>query len=368
MKVAFLAGGSSIHTIRWVNALVERGVEVHLFTQQKLIEPVDKRVFVYKFPNLGAVGYFFMVPAVKKILSKIRPDVVNAHYASGYGTTARLVGFRPWILSVWGSDVYVFPYKSKWHKKWLSKNLLSADVLASTGENMACQVCGLLGQKKEILITPFGVDVEAYGSINAGRASKELVVGTVKGLAHIYGIDILIKAFSLVYFDKALMTELACDLRLRIVGDGVQRESLVGLVDSLGLANQVDFIGRVRHNDVPTEMEKMDVFMALSRSESFGVAAIEASAAGLPVIVSNVGGFPEVVLHEKTGLVVPAENARAAASALREMLLDEEARKRMGAAGREFVFSKYSWGYCLDNMISSYQMVIDKAANDEELL
>jgi hypothetical protein len=71
-------------------------------------------------------------------------DLLNVHYASGYGTTAALSGFRPWMLSVWGSDVYDFPYESRLKGWWLRRNLRQADLIGSTSEAMAQQVKALV--------------------------------------------------------------------------------------------------------------------------------------------------------------------------------------------------------------------------------
>ena len=72
------------------------------------------------------MGYFLIVAQVKKLLLAIKPDIVNAHYASGYGTTARLVNYHPYVLSVWGSDIYLFPKKSFIHHWLVNKNLLAS--------------------------------------------------------------------------------------------------------------------------------------------------------------------------------------------------------------------------------------------------
>src|SRR5690606_8160176 len=116
-----------IHTIRWANGFSEAGLKVHLITQHTLIEPVHSDVEVTQFPFRGNVGYFLMAPRVRAILKATKPDLLNAHYASGYGTTARLSGFRPLALSVWGSDVYDMPRQSFLHRRLLVGNLKSAD-------------------------------------------------------------------------------------------------------------------------------------------------------------------------------------------------------------------------------------------------
>ncbi|BBI60620.1 hypothetical protein HSBAA_19260 [Vreelandella sulfidaeris] len=94
----------------------------------------------------------------------------------------------------------------------------------------------------------------------------------------------------------------------------------------------------------------MDIYVALSRRESFGVAIIEAGAARRPVVVSDAGGLPEVTLNNKTGLVVRRENPQAAADAIEQLVLNPELRLQMGEAGKQHVNENYSWDACIKIM------------------
>jgi glycosyltransferase involved in cell wall biosynthesis len=95
-----------------------------------------------------------------------------------------------------------------------------------------------------------------------------------------------------------------------------------------------------------------------SLQESFGVAVLEASAVGLPVIAGNVGGVPEVLDNNKTGLLVPPGDPEALAAAIMKLADDAELRKRMGDAGRKLVREKYLWESCLDKMTALYDSMI----------
>lgn len=368
MKVALFAAASSIHTVRWANGLLAAGVEVHVISQHPELEPFADGVQVHIFPNKGGLGYFTMVPGVKKLLRSIKPDLVNAHYASGYGTTARLVGFTPWLLSVWGSDVYDFPDRSLFHKWLVRSNLLAADAVASTSNCMAEKTRALAPELSSIDITPFGVDMAAYVDMQPASAaalddSELLVIGTVKTMSHKYGIDTLIEAFALVrqYLRKE-NPKLAERLRLRLVGGGPQYEELHGLAVKLNVDDATFFTGRVPHSQVPCALSELDIYVALSRldSESFGVAILEASAASRPVVVSDAGGLPEVTLDGETGLVVPRENPEAAAQAILKLLNDPQLRFQMGTAGKRHVANHYSWPICVVTMTNLYKKVIYK--------
>ena len=109
MKLVILAAGNSIHTARWVNALTQRGIDVFLLSAQAFTESFHDQVRCIRLPFSAPHGYLMNVPAVRRWCSRIKPDLMHAHYASGYGTLGRLAGIRPFVLSVWGSDVFEFP-------------------------------------------------------------------------------------------------------------------------------------------------------------------------------------------------------------------------------------------------------------------
>ena len=361
MKIVLLSGASSIHTVRWANALSIANYQVHVISQQPVINPFKPAVQVHLLPYRGVLGYFTMVPFVRRLLHEIKPDIINAHYASGYGTTARLVNYRPWVLSVWGSDVYDFPHKSPLHKWLIKKNLSSADKIASTSRCMGNETRSLVSEKHDIAITPFGVDMSAYEDILPIKPEKKLklTIGTIKTMTPTYGIDTLLKAFAILLQRSASwQSSTVPELELRLVGGGTQITELQALAKQLGIADIVTFVGPVLHSEVPVELSKLDIYVALSRLESFGVAIIEAGAAGRPVVVSDVGGLPEVTIDGETGFVVPRENPEAAADALEKLVLNANLRYKFGIAAKQHVERLYSWDACVNTMLRVYEQTI----------
>jgi L-malate glycosyltransferase len=362
LKIALLSGINAIHTTRWANALSERGHDIQLITQHKGGDVLSERVKVHYLPFKGSMGYYFNAPFLRLLLKKIKPDLLHAHYASGYGTLGRLSGFHPSLLSVWGSDVYDFPYESNFKMSLLQKNLRAADVIASTSYVMAKQTNVICKGLPEIQITPFGVDIHSFFSDNSKKNSDTITIGTVKKLSYKYGIDILIKGFaearnSLEKEDK----NLALKLRLLIVGEGEERKLLERLASSLNISEVTEFVGPVPYSNVPNYLNKLHIYVAVSRldSESFGVAILEASACALPVIVSNAGGLPEVVEPDVTGIIVERDNYIALAKAIKLLVIEESFRRKMGQAGVERVLAHYTW----DESVSIMEGVYKKAVS-----
>jgi glycosyltransferase involved in cell wall biosynthesis len=348
-RIALLGPANSIHLQRWAAALVQRGHAVLVISQHRCErELLPASAEVVWLPHAGSLGYFRNAGPLRHALARWRPDILNAHYASGYGSTSALAGFAPTLLSVWGSDVYDFPYESA-AKGWLlRRNLRRATAIASTSEAMARQVRRLVPEVGEIAITPFGVDLSRFAP--APRADRPLTIGIVKLLTPKYGVDLLLRAFA----------ALPDTCRLLIVGDGPQRAELEALAHELGIAARTEFTGAVAHADVPSFLNRLDIYAAPSRldSESFGVAVIEASACALPVVVSDAGGLPEVVRDGETGLVVPRDDVPALQAALQRLVLDPDLRDVLGRGGRMRVERQYGWAHCVDLMERCYRRTI----------
>lgn len=360
-SVVLLAASSSIHTQRWANGLVQRGLNVHLISMDGEFLGMDPRITFYSLPVAGSLGYVCNFLALRRILRNIKPDLLNVHYASGYGLLARLSGFHPTLLSVWGSDVFSFPDKNIFTRKLVVDNLLFADEVAATSAVMGQRVEELAVHQIQTHITPFGIDCDKFKPSSEMSMNSEIVIGTVKTLRETYGIDLLIQSVALLKQRLSQSSpELADCLRLKIVGEGPELFALRSLSDNLGITNITEFIGAIAHEDVPNQLNTFDVYVALSRAESFGVAVLEASACGLPVVVSDVGGLPEVVVNDMTGFIVPSMDVDAAVKALERLVLNDDLRVRMGSDGRTWVMERYSWEKSLDIMLDAYQSVFAK--------
>ena len=361
----FIAPGKSIHSNNCASAMCDRGHMVHFVTQESFTENqysfvnnVDNRFIIHRLPFSGKMGYALNVFALKRITKEINPDIIHVHQAAGYGFLGTFSDKKIAIVSVYGWEVYDL-IKSKFWKHIINYIIHWYRHIGSTSYCMRKQILKVFPNiQTPIVVTPFGIDLKKFK--NQHIKKDEIIIGTVKKMDRKYGIEYLVRAFAKTVKDiQKIQPELAEKLFLELVGPGNQIDKLKELAQELGIIDKVQFIGRVPHSEVPNWLNRFDIYSAPSifDSESFGVAVIEASSCGCPVVVSNVGGLSEVVENGVTGYIVPPKDSDALAGRLKELVLNPELRIKMGEAGINLVKKRYDWTYCVDLIEQIYQSI-----------
>ena len=131
------------------------------------------------------------------------------------------------------------------------------------------------------------------------------------------------------------------------------------LVRRYRLDKNVEFLGSISRNRLPEYYSQADIFVLPSVYEPFGIVILEAMAARLPVVASNVGGIPEIVKNNKTGLLMPSKEPKALASAIEALVDDAHLRKIMGAAGRRRVERYFTWERIAKKTLEIYENALE---------
>jgi L-malate glycosyltransferase len=191
-----------------------------------------------------------------------------------------------------------------------------------------------------VRIIPNGVDADRFSQRSIGGLAVATIL-TVANLRSEKAHEVLLSA--------AAQLRRYSHVRYLIAGDGPRAAELRALADTLGVAAQVRFLGH--REDVPALLADADAFVLPSRSEAFPNGAIEAMAAGVPVIASRVGGLLDLIDHGRTGLLVPPDDAGALAAALESLILSPARAAMLGAAARDEVTRRYSF----DRMVGEFE-------------
>lgn len=277
-----------------------------------------------------------------RLIRAERPDIVHAFIGIANlaaSLTGRLLGVP---VVVWSyRDVEVWKTRVHWlvdraGARW-------ADAITCCSEAVRQFVLARLDADASKAMTIHnGVDLEVFDSPQrAGRQELKLregglVIGTVCRLDEPKkGLAVLLRALAGLAKRDGLPP-----WQCLLVGEGPARDRLATLASELGLSDRVVFAGPRR--DVARVLAALDLFVCPSLYEGFGIAIVEAMAAGRPVVASAVGGIPEIVVNRDTGLLVPPGDETALAEAMADLLADRDRARKMGLRGRERAREKFS--------------------------
>ena len=373
MKICFIAPANNYHTKKWCNWFRNRDhqIDVISFTDGVIegcnVHYINSGAGV-RGSDVQKLKYLLQTRKVHDIIKEIKPDVINAHYATSYGTVAALAKLPNYYLSVWGSDVYDFPRKSPFHRMMLQFSLNKASYLLSTSKAMAEEAGKYT--TKSFAITPFGVDCKLFApdktrtNVYDGfdtKNGRDYVIGTVKSLSDKYGIATILRATALL---KEQHPEVP--VQLRIAGKGPQENEYKALAKKLGIENITHWLGFISQEQAAVEWASMDcgIIPSESESESFGVSAVEAQACCTPVIISDIPGLMEATIPGKTSAVVPRKNPQELAQVMYGMYVDAKKRHELGEAGRKFVYENYEINRCFEKIERLYVDNIKKEGDN----
>ncbi len=293
-----------------------------------------------------------------------RPAIVHTH-TSKAGVLGRLAAWLAGVkVVVHTPHGHVFyghfgPLASRlflWIERGLART--TTELIALTEAERDEHLVRRVGRPEHFSVVPSGIDLSRFRAA-ASRGARvrpawfdcpadALVIGSVGWLTEVKGHRFLIEAF-------ARLKPVYPNLHLVIVGSGGLRDAYLALADRVGVADALHLLGD--RQDVPDCLAGMDLFVLPSLNEGMGRALIEAMAAGIPVVASKVGGVPAIVEDRRTGLLVPAGDAGALASALEELVQKPAWAKELGAAASRSIGERFG----SDAMVRAIESVYDKA-------
>ncbi|MBB6675005.1 glycosyltransferase family 4 protein [Cohnella nanjingensis] len=216
---------------------------------------------------------------------------------------------------------------------------------------------------EQLKVFPYGFDVDNFSKRMKEKADvehpsdKKVIIFTGR-LVELKGIHHLLAALGKL---KAKRKDWVC----WIVGDGAKKEELLNQSKTLGLEREVQFMGK--RDDIPALLRLADIFVLPSLTENQSVSLIEAQIAGKATVVSKVGGLPEMVEHDVTGLLYPVGDIDALTRGLDKLLADEEYRTKLGMNAHKWGMKNWSMNAMTDNLLKVYKTAIEKRRQGRSL-
>lgn len=324
-----------------------------------ILENIKKSLLAkVQIPLLLLSEYFY----AKKIVKKERIDIIHAHWIIPQGLIAAIIKKLyniPFISTAHAGDV--FPIKKNILKAFAGfaiKNSSCITANSSFTKNAILEIC----DSKNIDVIPMGVDLNEFspGKKDAKLRMKFGIKGKlilfVGRLAEKKGVEYLVRAMPSVL--KSLPGS-----KLIIVGDGPEMKNLARLAGSLNLENYIVFAGKLSSAELPKFYAAADVFVGPSivtkkgDTEGLGIVFLEAMASGTSVIGSNVGGIPDIIKHNKTGILVEQKNAGQLASAIVNLLKNKKLQRKLAKNAMAHIKNNYSWGAVAKKFAMAYAKV-----------
>jgi N-acetyl-alpha-D-glucosaminyl L-malate synthase BshA len=365
-------GGSGIVATEIGLGLARRGHRVH-FICSDVPRRLDRSVDNVFFHQVRAMDYpvFPQVPyslalcsAMVSVATWHGLDVLHAHYAVPHATAAwmakEVLGGGPRVVTtLHGTDITLVGSDES-YLPITRHSILKSDAVTAPSADLRSETWSrfdLDSERVPIDVIPNSVDTDLLRPLEGpGRPRLEALFGPEAGrvptVVHVSNfrplkrVDRVVEAFARVAADRPGF--------LLLIGDGPERTRVEAAVRREGLVDRVRLLGGQDHfEDV---LRECAVFLLTSEAESFGLAALEALASGVPVVAFRVGGVPEVVRDGQTGILVPPGDVNAMAAALAGLLDDPDRRDRFARAARSDVVDRFR----MEPMVDRYERVYER--------
>jgi glycosyltransferase involved in cell wall biosynthesis len=362
LRLAFLGDPNSVHLRLWVSFLAGRGHRVTmLVAKDRVVEPgLPASVAVEQFTSFAAGRRVTPVSLVKgrrslrRALARVQPDILNAHFLTVHGWNAWMSGFHPYVVTLWGSDIFIHPKKSRVAALLAGLTLGAADmVMINPVMRQAALAAGAPPEKLKTVT--IGADVSHFtpGPVSAALRARfglegRRVVFSPRSITPLYRQGVVVEALSQLPPDVVVMMP-----RLRAQPDELAR--IERRAEALGLSDRLVIVPEIAHDDMPDFYRLADVVVSVPESDSASVTMLEALACGRPLVATDLPAVREWLGEFEGPELVPVDDPAATAAALRRALdQPPEVRAERGSRGRSIVVERADQARTLAGMESLY--------------
>ena len=343
LRLAYLADPNSVHTRRWLAFFVERGHEVHLLVgEQDDVRDLPEAIRLQRYQRFGRrrlplVSSLQGRGRLRALLRAIDPDVLHAHYLTRHGWQARLSGFRPYVVSPWGSDLFVTPRASWRARVWARLTLAGADLVTVVSTHMATVVAGYGVRPDRIERIHFGVDTDRFSpepsAARPGLVGGRRFVLAPRAIRPIYRPDVVVDAFA----------RLPSDLVLLMTTRGADPDTLAETrrrIDRHDIAGRVVLADSIDDELMVELCRTAELVVSVPESDAIPISVLEAMSCARPVVASDLPGPRELIGPHAPELLVAVGDVSATADAMDRVLgMPADRRSELGAAFRADVLA-----------------------------
>ena len=328
----------SVSTFR--QALTDLGHNVFILAQHSDYEDTEPFIFRYPALDLPLMSGFPLTipisPFIDKLLPALKPDVIHSHHPFLLGQAAASKAEElelPLIFTYHTRYQDYSHYVSLSQKfvkeaisRWLGEYMQKCHHIVAPSESIRRMLVDEYGITGQITAVPTGIDLKPYQQVEGQAVRQKRGWGEDKVLISV-GRLAKEKNWETLLAAAAQVIKKRHDVRLALIGDGDNRETLETYVEELRIAGQVEFIGNVPFEDIPSYLSAADLFCFASTTETQGLATMEALAARLPVVAVDATGTRDVIDDGQQGFLT-MNDSESLARAIERVIRDENLRQR----------------------------------------
>ncbi|MCD6109003.1 MAG: glycosyltransferase family 4 protein [Thermoplasmata archaeon] len=364
MKICYIGNAKSIHVKRWTKWFVEHGHEVHLITDR--YDEIE-RVKIHNV-KLGRTPVTFIIEAmqVKKLVKKINPDILHAHYVTSYGFFGAFANYHPFVASVWGSDV-LRDAKESFVKRMIVKCALKkADIITFTAMFMKNYIAKefRLPRSKMVRI-PWGVDLRIFHRgyeeevkklrKKMGIKGDTLVIISNRHMHPKYEIRSIIESIPYVIEKYPKVTFIF------IKGNGEEsyEKEMEKLASNLGVKDNVKFISKhISPIEMAIYLNLSDILLSIPKTDQFARSIMEGMVCGVIPIVSDIEVYKQYLKDKKNAFFVNPDNPREIADKIIYCIKHSELKEAFYNINRKIIEENEDWNKNAKKMEKLYEKVI----------
>jgi glycosyltransferase involved in cell wall biosynthesis len=294
---------------------------------------------------------------LKRVIRKVKPDVIHAGPIQTTAFLAALTGFKPLVSMSWGSDLLKDADRNLFYRCVTRFTLKRTTVLIGDCEAVRKKAVSLGFPAKNVMLFPWGIDLNRFvpGKNENFRErrgwSENFVLLSLRAWEPIYGVDVLAKAF-------VIAARQVPDLRLILLGGGSQAPLIRFIFEQNQLSDRVFFGGQIPQKELPAYYQAADVYLSASHSDGSSVSLMEALGSGLPVLISDIPGNKEWVQENRHGWLFRDGDAADLAEKMVLAYYRRQALPEMGQTARQLAESRADWQQNFQKLLSAYRLAV----------
>jgi rhamnosyl/mannosyltransferase len=319
---------------------------------------------IIRVPTFGVLASMPITPTFPWELMKAKPMLVHVHVPNPAAAFAIVAArYRGPLVIMHQSDTLGRKFLKKLCDPFVNAMMNRADRIIVASQRYLDSSKELVPFKAKCRVIPMGINPEEKHK-SAGEESAEIV--QKYGLRLILAVGRLVGYKGFCYLLEAMQL---VDATLLLVGTGPLDAELKQLAQDFGVNHKVKFLGKVDNLQKYYQASSVFVLPSISRAEAFGLVQLEAMAAGIPVVNTNLdSGVPEVSLDGVSGITVPPKDAASLSQAINTLLSDEALRQRMGEAGKKRARREFDPKLMIERTAKLYKEVLDERQSRSSFL